>query len=204
MTRPPVGSCRTRSALRCVLAAVCWAALAATLVVAWPTRFGGRTGYTIVVGHSMDPTFASGDLVVTSARPAYATGDVIVYTIPAGEPGAGFKVVHRIVGGDAHAGFRTQGDNNQMVDMWRPRPDDIDGAVIARLPGAGAALRVAAGPVGLAALGAVCIAWLLWPPRTHQDGPDETAAGSTGRTSAGPGRGAVVTGTGAAAGCGPA
>jgi len=45
----------------------------------------------------MDPTIAPGSLVVAFREPTYSVGDVVVYAIPVGQPGAGRLVVHRIV-----------------------------------------------------------------------------------------------------------
>ncbi|MFM9597455.1 S26 family signal peptidase, partial [Streptomyces scabiei] len=50
---------------------------AVAVVVLWPATWGGITGLTIVNGHSMEPTFSSGDLVVTVRQFSYAVGDVV-------------------------------------------------------------------------------------------------------------------------------
>ena len=49
-----------------------------------PNDFGGQTGYVVVSGHSMDPTYATGDLLVTRPK-AIELGDIIVYKVKEGE-----------------------------------------------------------------------------------------------------------------------
>ncbi|MCP5027232.1 MAG: signal peptidase I [Actinomycetia bacterium] len=105
-----------------------------------PALFGARVGLTITVGQSMEPALHSGDLVITRTDATYEIGDVIVYTIPDGEPGEGRKVIHRITGGDATAGFVTTGDNRHHPDRWHPRPSDIVGRQWFTVPFAGTVL----------------------------------------------------------------
>jgi signal peptidase len=118
---------RRRVRLRRAAEAALCLVLAAGLLAFWPQSLGGRVGFVMVSGHSMDPTLHAGDLVLVRARPSYRVGDVIAYRVPEGEPGAGSEVVHRIVGGDARRGFTTQGDHNDYHDPWHPRPADIVG-----------------------------------------------------------------------------
>ncbi len=101
-----------------------------------PASVGGSTGWTMVVGHSMEPTMQPGDLVVTR-KTTYEVGDVIVYAIPEGTPGEGVMVIHRISGGNASEGFITIGDNRDMQDPWRPTPEDIMGEAWRVIPRGG-------------------------------------------------------------------
>ena len=58
--------------------------LVAALVVGyflWPTSLGGCTTLTIVSGHSMEPTYYTGDLVVSRCGD-YQVGDIVVYNPP--------------------------------------------------------------------------------------------------------------------------
>ena len=133
------------------------AALGLAITAAWlvflrPQHLGGPAAYVIVVGDSMLPGLHSGDLVVAMGQEAYGVGDVIVYAIPAGEPGAGSQVIHRIIGGDPEAGFVTQGDNRDTADPWRPRPNDVVGKLALSLPTMGRALAFARSPLGLGGL----------------------------------------------------
>lgn len=127
---------------------------AVLLALLRPVSLGGSTGYTIVAGQSMTPTLRSGDLVVTQRQDSYAVGDIVVYTIPADEPGAGVQIVHRVVGGTA-GGYAVRGDNKDGVDPWRPRADDVVGKVRVTVPHAGSGLLLLRTPLGLAAMAAM-------------------------------------------------
>jgi signal peptidase I len=117
-----------------------------------PKGLGGSASYLIVSGHSMDDTYATGDLVITRGRESYEIGDVVGYRVPDGAPGAGHLVIHRIVGGDERRGFVTQGDNNDEVDIWRPLPEDVLGDALIHVPGFGKTLVQLRTPVGLGVL----------------------------------------------------
>ena len=130
-------------------------ALTAALVAAWvvflrPVSLGGPADYVIVSGHSMEPTFRTGDVVVSLRRHAYRRGDVVVYRVPAGETAAGDRVIHRIVGGSAETGFLMKGDNKNGVDPWRPTSKDVVGKEILRIPDAGQGLLFLRTPLGVA------------------------------------------------------
>ena len=127
------------------------------LVVGWflvlrPQPLGGPATYVVVRGSSMLPAYENGDFVVTQSARAYAVGEVVAYRVPAGEIGEGHVVIHRIVGGDAVSGFILQGDNNQFVDPWTPRPADIVGTVWLQVPGFGRVIAVVQQPVIAAGL----------------------------------------------------
>jgi signal peptidase len=142
-----------RQSLRSVVRAALALGLAASwLVLLRPQNLGGPAAYVIVAGDSMLPDLRTGDLVVAARQPAYGIGDVIVYAIPDGEPGAGSQVIHRIVGGDSAAGFITQGDNRDTVDPWRPTPGEIVGRPALSIPALGRALAFVRSPLGLGAL----------------------------------------------------
>lgn len=115
-----------------------------------PDALGGSASYVLVSGHSMQPNLQTGDLVITHRKDTYAAGDVIAYRVPKGEPGAGARVIHRVIGGSARDGFRTQGDNREEPDIWRPRPRDIEGTLWVRLPKLGTLLLMLSTPFGLA------------------------------------------------------
>ena len=94
---------------RRMTAVVAVATLVGAAVLALPVALGGNTTYTIVAGHSMEPSLESGDLVITRRQASYDVGDVVVYEIPEGSPGAGVKVIHRIVADSADGVFRLAG-----------------------------------------------------------------------------------------------
>ena len=83
----------------------------------------------MVSGRSMESTLEDGDLVITREHSSYHVGEIIAYQVPDGDPMAGLRVVHRIVGGSAADGYVTRGDHRTSVDPWRPRPDDVIGSV---------------------------------------------------------------------------
>ena len=106
--------------------------LTAAVVVFWimflrPVSLGGPADYVIVSGHSMEPTFHTGDVVFAFEQHSYRRGEIVVYRVPAGEPAAGDRVIHRIVGGSADKGFVMKGDNKTGVDPWRPKAGDVVG-----------------------------------------------------------------------------
>jgi signal peptidase len=156
------------------------------LALSVPGPFGpAHLGITVVSGPSMLPTYDPGDLVVTWRSGGYPVGTPIVYGIPAGEPGAGMNVVHRVVEvlpGGAHL---MQGDNNEHLDPWRPTDADVKGAVVLRVPRGGILLRWFGSPVVLALVsgllaGASAFSWAgrgggprppgggAGPPRRHR------------------------------------
>jgi signal peptidase I len=142
----------------------------------WPVRWGGTFAEVVVTGHSMEPTFHTGDLVVTKKDDRYRVGDKVVYQIPKGEPGAGIHVVHRIIGRRADGTLVLQGDNRTTPDDWRPRPADVVGRVETVVPQAGRVLVGLSNPLVLAALiGLIVTAW-LWPeakPRVRREADPE-------------------------------
>jgi signal peptidase I len=149
-------------------------ALLALVVGLWatfllPKGLGGSASYLIVSGHSMDGTYATGDLVVVREGKSYEIGDVVGYRVPEGAPGAGHLVIHRIVGGDEDQGFITQGDNNDEVDIWRPLPEDVLGDALVRVPGFGKRLVQLRTPVGLGVL-AGALAFLVLVGGNGQNG----------------------------------
>src|SRR5687767_15310432 len=105
--------------------------LLGVLAILWfvflrPTSLGGSTAYVVVAGDSMLPTYADGTLVVSSVRESYQLGDVITFAVDVEDTfGSGRPlVIHRIVGGDAVAGYTTQGDNRPFSDPWTVKPAD--------------------------------------------------------------------------------
>jgi signal peptidase len=161
--------------------------LTAALVLAWvvflrPESLGGPADYVIVSGHSMEPTFQTGDVVVALRRDTYRRGDVVVYRVPAGGPAAGDRVIHRIVGGSAVAGFVMKGDNKDGVDPWRPKPTDVVGKERLVIPHAGVALLFLRAPLGvalIAGLTTVLVA-LAGGGRSRQPAKSASSTGSPG------------------------
>lgn len=142
----------------------------------WPTSLGGCTTLTIVSGHSMEPVYYTGDLVV--ARCGEPTvGDVIVYQP---DDVGGARVIHRIIGGDAGAGWAMQGDNNGFVDPWTPAGDEVLGVAGLHLAGMGRLALLVVSPVLWVSLVILAAGLLMWPgagPRhlAEADGADHVA-----------------------------
>jgi signal peptidase len=138
----------------------------ALVALLWPQSLGGSVAYVRVDGHSMDPTFHTGDLAVVRRQSSYAIGDPVAYRIPEGEFGAGALVIHRLIGGNGTAGFVTQGDNKTIKDDWHPRTADIVGRVRYNLPGAGTTAAELTKPVYLGALvGGLTVLVMVFPSR---------------------------------------
>lgn len=142
-----------------------WVLLAFAVILLWPAQLGGITALTVVNGHSMEPTYETGDLVVSVKLPRYRVGDVVSFAVPEGQDGAGGRVIHRIVDVRTTAGGRTyttQGDHNPQPDPWRIGDADILGRAFAHVPRVGVGLTPQGAPIVLAiALGGI-VTLLLW------------------------------------------
>jgi len=155
------------------------ALLVALALACWPQKYGGTTSVTIVAGQSMEPTYRSGDLLLTRER-SYEVGDAVVYVVPHDQPGAGHRVVHRLVGGDGDTGWVTQGDNNAQADIWTPRDADVVGEVVVHVPKAGFLLVLLRSPLTWALAGAVTVGRLLWPSGDDREDGAPASADAAG------------------------
>lgn len=106
-----------------------------------PTSLGGGTSYIRVAGHSMDPTYATGDVVIQRQKHSYQVGDIVAFKAQGGQ------VIHRVVGGNERDGYVMRGDNKPDADPWRPKGDDILGASWIHLPGVGKYLDILTTPM---------------------------------------------------------
>jgi len=81
----------------------------------------------IYTGSSMNPTLRVGDglRVIPYGDSRIRVGDVVVFRHPERQ----HNVVHRVVSVDTQE-VRTRGDNNNRVDTWILRPDEIIGRVV--------------------------------------------------------------------------
>ena len=154
----------TRPIIRVVRAATGAALVLVAIAALWPTRWGGRTTLVIVSGHSMEPTYHTGDLLYAwQGRPE--PGDIAVYKVPAGEPGAGGRVVHRLVErlDDGQLVFR--GDHNSSNDPWHPSDQHVTGIVRWHVPWVGRIVVWLLSPWPWLAVGLLIVAYVLWPGR---------------------------------------
>ena len=155
-----------------------WFAGAVVLaVLLWPSSLGGCTTLTIVSGHSMEPTYYTGDLVVSRCGPV-DVGDVIVYSPP---DVGGARVIHRIVDGDEQ-GWIVQGDNNDFLDPWMPTQENILGSAVVHLPHVGKVASILLSPMTWISLMIIALAIVVWPTRRDPDDADgaDDAAGQGG------------------------
>ncbi len=139
----------------------------------WPSSLGGCTTLTIVSGHSMEPTYYTGDLVVSRCGPV-EVGDVIVYNPPNID---GARVIHRVIGGDTDEGLVVQGDNNDFIDPWSPRSENVLGSAVLHLPHVGTFASILLSPLTWVSLLVVALAVVIWPGRDLQDDETEQSAG---------------------------
>ena len=102
--------------------------------------------YDLIRGNSMEPTLHGNDLALARKQSSYQVGDIVTFRTEGG------NVIHRIVGGSADEGFITQGDNTQVTDLWRPKPNDILGKMWIRVPSGGRVVETIRSPLVLAAL----------------------------------------------------
>jgi signal peptidase I len=120
-----------------------------------PESLGGNAGFVLISGRSMEPRYHTGDLVMVLHHSSYHVGQVIAYHVPKGDPMAGSQVIHRIIGGDTKHGFVVQGDNRTAPDVWRPKPADIVGSKVVRIPDAIVVLQYLRSPMFLALFAAI-------------------------------------------------
>jgi signal peptidase I len=121
--------------------------VAALLWFGLPQNLGGRAEWVMVSGTSMLPRLHTGDLVLVERRSSYHVGEVVAYRVPKGQVGAGFVVIHRIVGGNGQTGWRMKGDNRTAPDLWYPRNRDVLGSKALRIPDAWLVLRLLHMPI---------------------------------------------------------
>ncbi len=147
----------TRLALRIVAVTI----FAGWFLVLRPQSLGGPAAWILVAGDSMEPAIHPGSLVVVLRRSDYAVGDVVAYPVPAGNPGAGANVIHRIVGGSPAAGFVVGGDNTNAPDIWRPGPSQIVGSAWLIVPGGAPPLLLVRSPIVIASFAAAFATYVV-------------------------------------------
>ncbi len=172
------GEWTTRRYLALLGSILIWGIVAIDAWYLWPTSLHGSTSMVIVSGTSMEPTYFTGDLVIArKADPS--VGDVIVYA-PAGLGGS--QIVHRIIGGDATEGWQLQGDNNDFVDPFTPKGDEVKGVVMVHYANFGRVTVLLLNPVVWAFLLLISIVLLVWwsgdtCEDDHDGDEDESADG---------------------------
>ncbi len=142
--------------------------LASSAWLLWPTALGGRAQFVIVQGSSMEPLYSSGDLLYARRTDNYEVGDVAVYSIPQGEPGADSLVVHRITSQNPDGSFTMTGDNRTTSDSSRPTTRDMVARPTANLGQLPTRLIILM-PLLLSMTFGVSVAWFLWPTRPEPE-----------------------------------
>ncbi|KQY45990.1 S24/S26 family peptidase [Cellulomonas sp. Root137] len=166
---PAAPDALARRVWRAAVSVAFWVGIAAVAWLLWPTSLGGCTTLTIVSGHSMEPTYYTGDLVVARCG-APAVGDIVVYQPP--ELGGG-RIIHRLVAGDGEAGWQAQGDNNSWIDPFTPTDADVLGIAELHVPKLGMFARVFATPYVWLSLIVIALAILVWPRNDDETDTDE-------------------------------
>lgn len=163
MTSTPTS--RSISRCRRLLGIVVLGSAATFLWWLWPARLGGDTTIVIVEGHSMEPTYHPGDLIIARHEDRYDPGDVVVFQIPIPGRSRRALVIHRLlqVGDDGR--ITTQGDNRANPDEFQLTVNDIVGRADLRIREGGTILLFGSRWWILAILSGVLVTVALWPPR---------------------------------------
>ena len=141
--------------------------VAGLVLAGWPAVLGGVTTCADIRGHSMDPTYHEGDMIIARKTNTVKVGDIVVYKVPPGYLHSGIDVVHRVAGGSLDGGLLMRGDHNPADDPSHPTRDDVIGVVKVHVPWVGHVLRVLRTPAFLAACFLGLILELVWPRRTR-------------------------------------
>ena len=146
-----------------------WIIVAIDAWYLWPSQLGGHTSMVIVSGESMEPTYFDGDLVI-ARKMEPSIGDVIIY---APEGLGGSQIVHRIIGGNAEDGWVLQGDNNDFIDPFEPKGDEVKGVVLVHYSNFGRVTVLLLNPMVWAFVLLAAIVLLLWWSDDCDDDDDE-------------------------------
>lgn len=120
------------------------------LIALFPIK--GNYQIKIVKSGSMEPSIATGSIVVIKPSANYKEGDVVTF---GKDTKTDIPTTHRIVGSRASEGvilFTTKGDANEDPDTKEIRQSDIHGKVLFDVPYFGYIIDMARKPVGFAVL----------------------------------------------------
>ncbi|MGZ4765168.1 MAG: signal peptidase I [Ilumatobacteraceae bacterium] len=164
-----------RRARRVLPSALIWTTVGLCAWWVWPTRFGGDTTTLVVEGHSMEPTYHNGDLIVAHADDHYRPGEIVVFKIqPPGDHAHEALIVHRLIAIDPDGHITTQGDNRSVADGFGLTTANIVGRARLRIPSGGTFLRVMSRWWMLAVVSGLIVTMTLWPsPPGVAGSPDE-------------------------------
>jgi signal peptidase I len=149
-------------------------AIVAVGLLLWPVSLGGSSRLIVVQGRSMEPTYHLGDLVLVRSNPSPDIGDVVLFEIGEGRPGAGSLVIHRVVGRADDGSYVTEGDNRETVDDFGTTEDDILGSPVIGIPRGGRLIGLASRPTTVGAAAGALAMLSMWP-RTKRSRRDVLA-----------------------------
>ena len=129
---------------------------AALLASAAALSLTGRVMLVVIMGSSMEPTFAPGSLTVFVRDDAYSIGTVILFRVH------GRLVAHRIMS-EVEGGFKTKGDNCASIDPWIVPRDAALGRLLLSIPHLGSILMALRSPLAFAAVATAAFALLTRP-----------------------------------------
>ncbi|WP_061962920.1 signal peptidase I [Demequina aurantiaca] len=165
----------SRRWFRVLKSVLAWGLLLVVAFFIWPSSLGGGTTAIVVNGHSMEPTYYTGDIVVAREGDPQI-GDIVVYsTVDLG----GGKIVHRIIGGDGESGWDLQGDNNDFVDPFHPTNDEILGIAKFHIPKLGLVVGILGSPLVWGSMLLIAFGLVIWPSKECPELPErESEAGA--------------------------
>jgi signal peptidase I len=142
------------------------AVLAMAAIGVWAV-LTGQVSYVVTEGVSMNPVYYQGDLVFVAKGGDYRSGEIAAYR----PPGQNVKILHRIIGGDPTTGFVFKGDNNQSIDPFHPRADQVLGRAVLHVPHGGVWLKPLLSPTGLGMMGFLVASGGAMLPRNRREIP---------------------------------
>ncbi len=164
---------RVRNIVDVALLVLCVGAV----VYFWPASLGGSSHLIVVEGHSMQPTFHLGDIVITRDDPHPRIGDIIVYRIPKGQAGEGMLIIHRVKSIRADGTYQTQGDNRTTPDPFDVTSADILGSPVVAVPHVGRLIGLCSNPLVVGAAAGMLTTLVLWPKKRRQASASELEPG---------------------------
>ncbi|MCR8850546.1 signal peptidase I [Rossellomorea sp. SC111] len=111
-----------------------------------PSKIPSFFGYKplTVLTNSMEPKISAGDMVFVKEKDAMSVKEKEIITFRTADQ----KVVtHRVVDVTPE-GFLTKGDNNNVEDSWKVKPDSLIGEVAVILPNAGYVAKFISSKIG--------------------------------------------------------
>lgn len=158
-----------------------WAFVGGLVILTFCARLTGLTNWVVVAGHSMEPNFYTGDLILLWNTESWEVGDTVMYSIDIGGA-SNYNIIHRLVSGDPANGWHARGDNKPDEDPWIIPQANVAGEEILRVPAVGNLMTVVRGPTLLAIAAGVFVAMaVLAKPGANRRGNDMDGTTTKGR-----------------------